>query len=95
MTSPRHQLTDKILDKMRQKGIKPTHLCPYVSQEAIKNMQNYTASFSTLIQIEELLDGGVDRLESERLADELKKTKSELAKYKRLYEAIKRLISNM
>ena len=95
MNPPRHQLTDKILDKMRAKGIKPTHLRQYVSKDAIKKMQGYTASFSTLIQIDELLDGGIDRVECDRLAEELNKTKSELAKYKRMHRAIKALVDNM
>ena len=56
MTSPRHQLTDRILDKMRQKGIKPTHLRGYFCSTAIKRFQNYKAPFVTLHAIEDVVD---------------------------------------
>ena len=56
MTSPRHQLTDKILDKMRQKGIKPTHLRGYFGKVAIKRFQNYESPFATLHAIEDVVD---------------------------------------
>ena len=56
MNSPRHQLTDKILEKMRQKGIKPTHLRGYLCSTAIKRFQNYKAPFVTLHAIEDVVD---------------------------------------
>ena len=56
MNSPRHQLTDKILDKMRQKGIKPTHLRGHITIAAIEKLQKYEASFFTLHNIEDVVD---------------------------------------
>ena len=56
MNSPRHQLTDKILDKMRAKGIKPTHLRGYFSATAIRRFQDYKAPFVTLHAIEDVVD---------------------------------------
>ena len=56
MNSPRHQLTDKIIDKMRQKGIKPTHLRGYFGSGAIRRFQKYKAPFVTLHAIEDVVD---------------------------------------
>ena len=56
MKSPRHQLTDKILDKMRHKGIKPTHLKKWFNTAAIKRFYNYEASFMMLFTLESIID---------------------------------------
>ena len=56
MNSPRHQLTDKILDKMRHKGIKPTHLRGYFGKVAINRFQKYESPFATLHAIEDVVD---------------------------------------
>ena len=56
MNSPRHQLTDKILDKMRQKGIKPTHLKNWFNTAAINRFYNYEASFMMLFTLEDIID---------------------------------------
>ena len=56
MNSPRHQLTDKILDKMRHKGIKPTHLRGYFGKVTIDRFQKYEAPFVTLHAIEDVVD---------------------------------------
>jgi len=56
MNSPRHQLTDKILDKMRAKGIKPTHLRGYFGKVAIRRFQDYKAPFVTLHAIEDVVE---------------------------------------
>ena len=57
MNSPRHQLTDKILDKMRAKGIKPTHLRDHgIDNRVIKAAENGGVSFSKLIELETAID---------------------------------------
>ena len=57
MKSPRHEYTNRVLDKMRAKGIKPTHLRDHgIDNRVIKAAENGGVSFSKLIELETAID---------------------------------------
>ena len=57
MNSPRQKYADKILNKMRAKGIKPTHLRDHgIDNRVIKAAENGGVSFSKLIEMERAID---------------------------------------
>jgi hypothetical protein len=54
--SERHRYTDQVLDKMRSKGIKPTHLRGYFSKTSIERFVRYEAPFVTIEAIEAIVN---------------------------------------
>ena len=54
--SPRHQYAHKVMEKMRSKGIKPTHLRGYIPKISIDRFMRYEAPFATIIKIDDILD---------------------------------------